>query len=79
MYYKCFAIVVYYCKLSFSLLLTLRLLFVIPAKASLCKFSSFIEEATVNTIINYDRKSFIVQVPGANVIKPFTAVSYDVS
>jgi hypothetical protein len=32
--------------------------------------------ATVITIINYDRKTFIVQATGVNIIKLFTMVIY---
>jgi hypothetical protein len=39
--------------------------------------SSFIIQANVITIVNYDRKTFIVQATGGNVIKILMAVSDD--
>jgi len=41
--------------------------------------NSFIIQANVITIVNYDRHLFIVQATGANVLKLFTSIIFEFS
>jgi hypothetical protein len=76
LFYKCFIVVIYDCKLRFSLVRNLQLSFTILSKASLSCDHSFIVLATVIIIVNYYCKTFIEQATKANTMKRFTATFF---